>query len=379
MTDPIADMITRLRNAVRARHQRVDIPASRFKAEIARILEQEGYIHGFKLVDGPSGPGATIRIALKYGPRGERVITGIERVSRPGRRVYFGTAGAAVHIVDPATGEYRESTVKDLYDIARIVDTLDQALFDASQIEGGVFRVIVDEAFGGDTLLPTSRIFEVPLGTLDPTDGFVTAYTVEITTPGSEGLFCNRVTASGDTPVGTISDQDIACVITTVTIELDVANEDGFIDEAGAFQSSKEQFVVGEGGDRFGARHVRPRRIQDHEVPVLEAPGRPQQRSPAGLGLLRFAHRRLLRTTWQRLQRDLHGPIAGLEEHLLVDGEQSRVAARVQRRAPCPRARGRTSTSRGRHTTATRPCSSDAICRASSRDSRRAATRCRSS
>jgi uncharacterized repeat protein (TIGR01451 family) len=132
---------------------------------------------------------------------------------------------------------------------AVIVDTLDQALFDASQVEGGVFRVIVDEAFGGDTLLPDSRIFEVPLGTLDPTVGFVPAYTVEITTPGSEGLFCNRVTASGDTPVGTISDSDIACVTTTVTIELDVNNEDGFVDEAGAFQSAKEQFVVGEGGD----------------------------------------------------------------------------------------------------------------------------------
>jgi small subunit ribosomal protein S8 len=90
MTDPIADMITRIRNAVHARHQRVDIPASRFKAEIARILEQEGYIAGFKMIDAADETPATIRIALKYGPRGETVISGIERVSRPGRRVYFG-------------------------------------------------------------------------------------------------------------------------------------------------------------------------------------------------------------------------------------------------------------------------------------------------
>jgi len=89
MTDPIADMLTRIRNAVQARHQRVDVPASRFKAEIARILEQEGYIQGFKMVDDADSRSA-IRIFLKYGSRGENVITGIERVSRPGRRVYFG-------------------------------------------------------------------------------------------------------------------------------------------------------------------------------------------------------------------------------------------------------------------------------------------------
>ncbi len=91
MTDPIADMLTRIRNAVAARHQRVDIPASRFKAEIARILEQEGYINSFKLVDAADDAPAVIRIALKYGPRGEKVISGLERVSRPGRRVYLGS------------------------------------------------------------------------------------------------------------------------------------------------------------------------------------------------------------------------------------------------------------------------------------------------
>jgi small subunit ribosomal protein S8 len=95
MTDPIADMLTRIRNATIARHTRVDIPASTLKLEIARILELEGYIQSFKTVDTPDGDGKsavqkTIRVQLKYGPRGDRVITGIERVSRPGRRVYFG-------------------------------------------------------------------------------------------------------------------------------------------------------------------------------------------------------------------------------------------------------------------------------------------------
>ncbi len=93
MTDPIADMLTRIRNAVHARHPRVDVPASRFKSEIARILEQEGYISGFRLVEATEGTPAVIRITLKYGPRGENVISGLERVSRPGRRVYTGRDG----------------------------------------------------------------------------------------------------------------------------------------------------------------------------------------------------------------------------------------------------------------------------------------------
>ena len=90
MTDPIADMITRIRNAVHARHQRVEIPASRFKTEIARILEQEGYIQSFKVLEGGEASRPLIRIVLKYGPKGETVISGLERVSRPGRRVYLG-------------------------------------------------------------------------------------------------------------------------------------------------------------------------------------------------------------------------------------------------------------------------------------------------
>jgi small subunit ribosomal protein S8 len=89
MTDPIADMLTRIRNAVAAKHTRVDMPASRIKADIARILQDEGYIQGFKLVEEAGAP-RVLRLFLKYGPRGERLITGIERISRPGRRVYFG-------------------------------------------------------------------------------------------------------------------------------------------------------------------------------------------------------------------------------------------------------------------------------------------------
>ena len=95
MTDPISDMLPRIRNAVGARHARVDMPASKMKAEIARILQDEGYIQGYRLVDTSADkPGGavqqTIRVVLRYGPQGEKVITGIERISRPGRRVYFG-------------------------------------------------------------------------------------------------------------------------------------------------------------------------------------------------------------------------------------------------------------------------------------------------
>ncbi|HEY7291533.1 MAG TPA: 30S ribosomal protein S8 [Vicinamibacterales bacterium] len=92
MTDPIADMLTRIRNAVGAKHTRVDMPSSRLKAEIARILQDEGYIQGFKQLEDAEVPSKTktLRLFLKYGPHGERIITGVERISRPGRRVYFG-------------------------------------------------------------------------------------------------------------------------------------------------------------------------------------------------------------------------------------------------------------------------------------------------
>jgi small subunit ribosomal protein S8 len=87
-------MLSRIRNAVTAKHARVDMPASKLKAEIARILQDEGYIQGYRLVDEPGekgrAPQQLIRVFLKYGPHGEKVISGIERISRPGRRVYLG-------------------------------------------------------------------------------------------------------------------------------------------------------------------------------------------------------------------------------------------------------------------------------------------------
>jgi len=95
MTDPISDMLTRIRNAVTAKHTRVDMPASKLKAEIARILQDEGYIQGVRMLEVPAEkagrqPRQMIRIFLKYGPHGEKVISGLERISRPGRRVYLG-------------------------------------------------------------------------------------------------------------------------------------------------------------------------------------------------------------------------------------------------------------------------------------------------
>jgi small subunit ribosomal protein S8 len=85
-------MLSRIRNATIGRNPRVDMPSSRLKVEIARILESEGYIAGFKVIEPQADQQvqAQLRVFLKYGPRGERVITGIQRVSRPGRRVYFG-------------------------------------------------------------------------------------------------------------------------------------------------------------------------------------------------------------------------------------------------------------------------------------------------
>jgi small subunit ribosomal protein S8 len=86
VTDPIADMLTRIRNANAAGHEEVRVPASKLKAEIARILKEEGFIQDWTWVhDGPQG---TLRITLKYGPKRERVLRGIRRVSKPGLRVY---------------------------------------------------------------------------------------------------------------------------------------------------------------------------------------------------------------------------------------------------------------------------------------------------
>ena len=87
-SDPIADMLTRVRNAIKARHPKVDVPASKLKIEIARILKEEGYIANYKVAE--EGPKKTIKVYLKYSDGNGPVITRIERVSRPGCRVYVG-------------------------------------------------------------------------------------------------------------------------------------------------------------------------------------------------------------------------------------------------------------------------------------------------
>ncbi|MCL5258960.1 MAG: 30S ribosomal protein S8 [Vulcanimicrobiaceae bacterium] len=86
ITDPIADLLTRIRNANTANHQAVDIPASRMKQAVAQILKDEGFITAFERLE--EGPQGTLRITLKYGPNKEKVITGLRRISRPGLRVY---------------------------------------------------------------------------------------------------------------------------------------------------------------------------------------------------------------------------------------------------------------------------------------------------
>ena len=86
MTDVIADMLTRVRNALIAKHDVVEIPASNVKKEIARILLEEGYITSYNVVE--EGVQGKIVITLKYGPNGEKVITGLKRVSKPGLRIY---------------------------------------------------------------------------------------------------------------------------------------------------------------------------------------------------------------------------------------------------------------------------------------------------
>jgi small subunit ribosomal protein S8 len=86
ITDPIADMLTRIRNANTAFQERVDVPASRVKIELAKVLKDEGFIKGYEVVEQP--PRDVIRIALKYGVGRERIINGLQRISRPGLRIY---------------------------------------------------------------------------------------------------------------------------------------------------------------------------------------------------------------------------------------------------------------------------------------------------
>jgi small subunit ribosomal protein S8 len=109
LTDPIADMLTRIRNANQALLEKVDMPASRLKVEIAKTLKAEGFIRAFKLID--DNKQGVLRVYLKFGPGNERVILGLRRVSRPGLRVYRRSrkipsviSGVGVSIVSTSQG-----------------------------------------------------------------------------------------------------------------------------------------------------------------------------------------------------------------------------------------------------------------------------------
>jgi small subunit ribosomal protein S8 len=109
ISDPISDMLTRVRNALQARHPKVDVPSSKLKMELARIFKEEGYILNFKLVE--EGPAKTIRLYLKYTATNEPVISKIERISKPGCRIYAGSkeipkvlGGLGVNILTTSRG-----------------------------------------------------------------------------------------------------------------------------------------------------------------------------------------------------------------------------------------------------------------------------------
>ena len=109
MTDPIADMLTRVRNAQAAKHQKVDVPVSKLKLEIARILKEEGFITNYKVIGEDAR--RAIRIYLRYGGKGERLISKLERVSKPGCRVYSKTGsipsvigGVGINIISTSKG-----------------------------------------------------------------------------------------------------------------------------------------------------------------------------------------------------------------------------------------------------------------------------------
>jgi small subunit ribosomal protein S8 len=116
-TDPIADLLTRIRNAQLAKHTHVEVPASALKLEIVRILKHEGYLADYETVTGPGA--GTVRMELKYLPSGAPAIRGLERVSRPGRRVYRGKSeipkvlnGLGVVIVSTPAGILTGSTCR---------------------------------------------------------------------------------------------------------------------------------------------------------------------------------------------------------------------------------------------------------------------------
>ena len=120
ITDPIADMLTRIRNANNAKHDTVDIPASNMKKSIAQILLEEGYIKNFQLID--EGTQGVIRVTLKYGAGKEKVISGLRRVSKPGLRVYAGAdelpkvlRGLGIAIVSTSKGVMTDKKAREAH------------------------------------------------------------------------------------------------------------------------------------------------------------------------------------------------------------------------------------------------------------------------
>ncbi|MEK6238967.1 MAG: 30S ribosomal protein S8 [Planctomycetales bacterium] len=118
MTDPIADMLTRIRNAVRIEQPFVHMPVSKVKRGLAEVLKREGYIWDWR--EAPGEPSAVLELALKYGPNGERLIRRIQRVSRPGRRVYCGYKdlrpvlnGLGIQVVSSSQGVLSDREARD--------------------------------------------------------------------------------------------------------------------------------------------------------------------------------------------------------------------------------------------------------------------------
>ena len=112
-SDPVADLLTRIRNASRAEHEKVDIPSSKLKVRVCEILKDEGFIKNFRVLDDQKQ--GTLRVYLKYGPANEKIISGLVRISKPGRRVYVThdkvpsiLAGMGVAIVSTSRGVYTD-------------------------------------------------------------------------------------------------------------------------------------------------------------------------------------------------------------------------------------------------------------------------------
>jgi small subunit ribosomal protein S8 len=118
MTDPIADLLTRIRNAILAKHDRLDVPASKLKVEVCRILQEQGYLRGFRSIEGK--PVGTLRLFLRYSDEGTPAISYIQKVSKPGRRVYRGAEdltpvrnGLGVGIVSTSQGLLTDAEARE--------------------------------------------------------------------------------------------------------------------------------------------------------------------------------------------------------------------------------------------------------------------------